>query len=486
MLAALLGLAASARCVATEHDAREDAYRKLDRIRATKKIQLTEYLDRVRQQARRARDDEFLKKFFAIKSRFYQLQQQAEPPARARASIGKLKRAVREHYIRHYLTFYDILCVDRQGNVFYTIRKQADYHRNLFEGDLAKTTLARRVKSNPSEDFVDFEFYAVSDEPSAFFVEPVVVDGETIGWLVLQCAINKINDIFLQSEGLGRTGEVFLVNEDHKMLTDSRFRAESSILKQHLSAANIRAKFAEGQGRKVVTDYRGYRAMTSFEVCRVMGKHWLLIAKIDEDEVLTDYYKAHREELRGPLLERIGRTPPRTGRIPTHECNPTVIDIDEFRKIQPGQCLETYGVSTCTAVVITLPEHRAYGGHLSAYDCVYGKQGSLDLLGHMIKRIKRFDIYPYQQRRLQIVLVAPHLDSIARSVDKLVDAGFLLSQIRFLYHPTARSATVRHHTAEGPGNTTVLWNLPNGATIQQSASEQPSLGELFRQIVDKK
>jgi hypothetical protein len=80
---------------------------------------------------------------------------------------------------------------------------------------------------------------------------------------------------------------VFLVNRDRLMLTDSRFQSETSILRQHLSEQNISAKFAEGRGHKIITDYRGQRALTSFEVCPVLDKEWLLIAKIDEDEVVT-------------------------------------------------------------------------------------------------------------------------------------------------------------------------------------------------------
>ncbi len=480
MLLALLCLAPPAVCEPPGQAIREDAYEKLDRIRATKKVQLTEYLDRIQAQARSVRQDDFLKQFFAIKSRFYQLQQQRTAPPANQASIDKLKRAVRQHYLRRYLTFYDILCADRNGNVFYTIRRQADYHKNLFEGELGKTSLAHRLRKNPEEAFVDFEFYAVSDEPSAFFVEPAVVKGEHLGWFVLQCSINKINDIFTRSRGLGKTGEVFLVNEDHQMLTDSRFRADSSILKQHLSAENIREKFAEGQGRKIVTDYRGYRVLTSFEVCRVMGRRWLLIAKIDESELLTDYYRDHRDKLRGNLLKRLAATAPALSDAPRPICKPVVIDIDEFRKAQPSQCLATFGVSTCTGVLVTLPKKFAYGGHLSSYDCVYG-EGNLDLLGHMIQRIKRFDIYPYQQRRLEVVLVAPHLESIARAVDKFVDEGFVLSQLRFCHHPGATSASVWHDVKKH--RTVVEWVLQNGKTARQLAEPTPSVGGLFRKEI---
>ncbi|MCP4575955.1 MAG: hypothetical protein GY846_06700 [Deltaproteobacteria bacterium] len=181
------------------------------------------------------------------------------------------------------------LFIDGDGDIFHTIRRQGDYHKNIFEGELAITTLARQLTNHPDETFVDYEYYSVSDEPSAFFVEPVLKDGCLEGWFVLQCAINKINNMFTQEKGLGATGEVFLVNRHQYMLTESRFSKETSILNRHLSSENIETKFRERSGRKMVTDYRGVRAFTSFEVCHIGASEWLLIANHpDSIENITD------------------------------------------------------------------------------------------------------------------------------------------------------------------------------------------------------
>ena len=110
-------------------------------------------------------------------------------------------------------------------------------------------------------------------------IEPLIENGKTLGWIVMQCSINKINSIFTNNNSLGTTGELVLVNKDHYLLTNSKFRAEPTILRQQLPHENIESKFKEGQGHKLVTDYRGKKVLSSFEVFEFLGSKWLIIAR---------------------------------------------------------------------------------------------------------------------------------------------------------------------------------------------------------------
>ncbi len=462
---------------------REETYRKLDQVRAQRRAQLEAYLARIQQLADGVDDDEIMQKFFHVRLAFRRLGERRPPTPEAGEAIRDLEAAVRKHYLDRYLAFYDILFVDRDGTIFHTIRQEADCERNIFEGELAKTRLGQQLRNRPGESFVDYEFYSISNEPSAFFVEPVRTQDGPRGWIVLQCAINKINEMFVRDPGLGRTGEVFLVNRHQQMLTQSRFRPENSILRQHLSAANIESKFREGKGHKTVTDYRGYRAITSFEVCPVLGSEWLLIAKIDEDEVLTREYLANRSSLEEPLFRAIPPPPgSETGGIPWTS-KIAIVDIDEFRKTGGTASLATFGVTTCTALAIRLPGEFGYLGHASTYDRIYGG-GDMDLLGHMLKRIHTFDIYPYQARSLRACTIAPHDRSVRNAVHRLLEDGFLLSQIRVLQDTDARSASVFYDVVED--DILVEWKGDTaGAPAHLSrASEVPSLGEVLRKLLE--
>lgn len=461
---------------------RERTYRKLDEVRCEKRAQLQEYLGRIRRLAGAISCDPDMLEAFALRLRFHQLSASQPAPPEARRSLERLTRRIADHFFEHYCEFRDILFVSTDGDIFHTVTHPRRTGTNLFEGPLSDTPLADRLRERPAEAFVDYDDSVFADGPSAFFVEPAEVDQRLAGWFLLQCSIHKINDIFVRDRALGRSGEVFLVNSDCQMLTESRFRRDSSILDLHLSPENIRGKFAEGAGRKIVTDYRGFRALTSFEVCPVLDSQWLLIAKIDEAEAITDHFLRNRDRLRGPLLEVLASQGPIRADPAEPPSDAITVHLDEFMKARPGESLITYGVRTCTGVVIHLPGRFAYMGHASIYDAIYGG-GNVDLVSHMLKRIRTYEICPYQQRQLQVVVIAPHGQSVGRAVDKLLRAGLFLSQIRVLRDDRARSGTVWHDV--DTGQTTVRWSFTDGhpATCQQ-ASEAVTLGDLAKEIVN--
>lgn len=461
---------------------RARTYRMLDQAREEKKRQLQEYFDRLKALADQACADKTLRDCFDVHVKFHRLGRTQTPPREARQALARLRRTTGQYYLEEYQRFSDIFFVASDGSVLYSVRHPEMIGRNFFRDEFRESSLSRRLQEQPEDIFVDFEASSLFQNPCGYFVEPIRVDDECSGWILLQCPIRRINTIFTRHKDLGQTGEVFLVNEHCQMLTDSRFRAESSILKLHLSAENIRGKFAEGKGHKTVTDYRGFRALTSFEVCPILDSRWLLIAKIDQAEVLTEYYRQHRQELRPALLDRLRRQTP----LPADNAMPSagalVVNMDEFRRSADGQPLLTHGVSTCTAVTICLPGEFCYLGHASCYDVLYG-QGNLDMTAQMIQQIRRYEIPPYRMRNLRITVVAPHTESIANAIDAFVDAGLLLTQIRFLHNPRARSGMVWHDPATE--QTVVRWSLDEPAAPHefQTSAGTPRVGDCLQSIV---
>ena len=471
-------------CAADAGAIKEETFQRLDKIREDKKKQLLEYLERISKNAGAIATDELMLEFFHIKRKYYRLKKSSPPPAELKRLISDLKNGVRRHYIQNYLSFYDILFVDKDGDIFHTIRRQGDYHKNIFEGKLAKTTLAQQLRHYPNKTFVDYEYYSVSDEPSAFLVEPVMKDGRLAGWFVLQCSINKINNMFTEETGLGATGEVFLVNRQQYMLTESRFSKESSILNLHMSHKNIDAKFKERSGHKIVTDYRGFRALTSFAVCHIGSSEWLLIAKIDEAEVITEQYKRRKKELRGIIAPCLRKQKPQPCTSMRVESKVVEVDMDEFRKADNREMICTYGVSTCTAIIVTFPGRFAYMGHISNLDLVYGGH-STDLIGHIFKRIKTFDIYEYERRKLVVTVIANHLDSIVNIIDKLVEQGLLLSQIKFIY-ADSEYGNVLHDYLNN--RTLIEWEMDkeNGRKLRQCTAGVKPVGAVVKDLIGYK
>ncbi len=432
----------------------EEYYARLDRIRENKQRELMSYMNFVKSQASQIENDQIMKQLFIAKGQLYRQLKNKQPNVTERNQLFQLRDAIENRYIERYLVFYDILFIDAAGDMFYTVKRQADYHKNIFQGKLAQTSLAKHLRQNPTKTFVDFQNYEISGEPSAFFIVPHGSHSEVHGWFVLQFAINKINDIFSVEEVLGRTGEVFLVNRDRYMLTDSRFFADSTVLRKHLSEDNINLKFKEGQGHKVVIDYRGYRAITSFKVISVLNSQWLLIAKIDEDEVITERYKRDRAKAREALLQSVAK---QSGNYKTSDQileKQVEVDMDEFRRVSDGEILYTHGVSFCTAFLISQKTRFAYLAHVSAHDRVYGGNQT-DLVRRMLNRIDEFDVVKNDKRTLEVAIVSPRISYTENLIDVLVDWGVFLSQIKLIHNASAKYANFSHNYITG--ETLVEW-----------------------------
>lgn len=460
-----------------------DTYRRLDAVRERKQTELVAYLQRMQKLADSITSDRSMSEFFRVKYEYFKASKGGDAPAELKRMIETAKRGVRDRYLHNYMAFYDILFIAKDGDIFYTIRQEKDYRQNIFQGDMGKTALARELKSGGQKTLVDYQYYVASDEPCAFFVEPVLEKQELLGWFALQCTMNKINSMFSLDVELGNTGEVILVNRQQYMLTDSRFFGDSSILKRHLSPKNIEEKFREGKGHRIVTDYRGVRAVTSFAVCPVGETQWLLIAKIDEDEVITEEYRRRNAGLSTALLRYFQETGNEGKECTPYQDSFVRVDMDEFRKGGPRDVLGTFGVSTCTAAIVCYPNKFAYMAHMSTFDKIYGLKGT-DLIGHIMKRIRHFDIPKSELRNLQITLAAPHLNSIVAATNLLVEEGFLLSQIRFLYLKDAEYGSV-YHVGDGC-RVVVQWKVNrNGATstVVEDSTKTRNMGEIIKKLI---
>jgi hypothetical protein len=463
---------------------RKVAFSSLEKILDKKKVQVQKYCNGIHALAKSVKQDEQMQKFFDLKLKYYNLSKSSKAPTRAIKLIGQYKTKITEHYIRRYRPFYDILFIARNGDIFFTMRKEADYHSNIFAGKLAKTKLSRQLSKAPSECFVDFQYFFPSDEPAAFFVKPAYKGKEQIGWFAFQWAVNKLNSLCTDHEELGLTGEVFLVNKAQYTLTDSRFFSDSTIMKRHLSQDNVLAKFRQKKGYKIVVDYRGFRVLTTFEVVPFLGSEYLIIVKRDEDEIITEHYKTHRKYYCKRMVDYLASRSAKAGERLKQGPKVAKVDMDEFVKVRKGQYLQTPGVSTCTAIIGAYPRRFAYMAHVTPFDKLYN-QSTTDLLGQIVRRIKVYDIHKYERRNVQFFIVANHTETFSNYVNKLLDEDFLLSQMTFLYDPKASVANVSYDY--NGNNICTEWTIRRDRSVKklQNAEKEDNLGIIMRQFLSQ-
>jgi methyl-accepting chemotaxis protein len=196
--------------------------------------------------------------------------------------------------------YYDIFIIcAKHGHVMYTAAKEADLGTNLSVGPYKNSGLGkmwRRVVETKEAVFQDFEPYAPSNnEPAAFIGYPVFDDnGQLESVVALQISLDAINEIMQQRDGMGKTGETYLVGQDKLMRSNSFLDPQGHSVKASF-AGNVtdngvdtlasREALNGKSGAEIIIDYNGNPVLSAYTPLHIGDTTWALMAEIDDAEV---------------------------------------------------------------------------------------------------------------------------------------------------------------------------------------------------------
>jgi len=207
-----------------------------------------------------------------------------------------------DQYFNKYMTtygYYDLFLIDKNGFVFYSAAKEADYQTNMVNGKYSSSNLGklvRKVLSSRQFAIADFATYAPSnDEPAAFAAIPLLKGNEVEMVVALQLSTARINDIMQEREGMGDSGETYLVGSDKLMRSDSFIDPKGHNIKASF-AGNVQNNGVDTEAvndvisgktdTKIIIDYNGKPVLSSYSPLKVGDTSWAVIAEIDEAEVM--------------------------------------------------------------------------------------------------------------------------------------------------------------------------------------------------------
>ncbi|MFZ2724915.1 MAG: response regulator [Methylococcaceae bacterium] len=248
-----------------------------------------------------------LQQNYLASGRDYKLAQ----PKNAIQAYEAVHRQAMPFFSQRYDAFgwYDMFLIDTQGNVVFTLKKEADFATNLYTGTWKDSGLARAVipllhDAIPRQlSFSDYGQYPPSKMQAASFMAMPVFDEEKqqfLGVLAIQLAVSKMNELMLDKSGIGETGEVIVINKDSSMLTSSRFTEENDILHRKVDTAASKMVLAGESKTLIASDYRGIEVLVivkpfiPFPMALGDKTHWGIIAKIERDEILRNYYNLRK------------------------------------------------------------------------------------------------------------------------------------------------------------------------------------------------
>jgi class 3 adenylate cyclase len=230
-----------------------------------------------------------------------------------------------DFYMRGIVTrfdYRDVLLLDTQGNVVYSVDKGPDLGTNILTGPYRESKLRdayqKALRSN-DVDFVwisDFQSYQPAlAAPTGWVVSPIGLNGKIDGVMAWPLPTPKINRIMTadkqwEAAGMGSSTESYLVGPDNLMRSDSRlfledpqeYRREAiaagtppddvnraiqlgtTILVQPVPGAGVRAAQRGQTGTVTGTDYTGNKEMQAFTPLNVPNSdlHWSLLVTRDD------------------------------------------------------------------------------------------------------------------------------------------------------------------------------------------------------------
>ena len=235
-----------------------------------------------------------------------------------------------DFYMRGIVTrfdYKDALLLDMQGNVVYSVMKGPDLGTNILNGPYRESNLReayQKALASNDVDFVwitDFQPYQPHlDEPTAWVVSPVGMNGKTNGLMALPVPIAKINKIMTadrhwQAAGMGAATETYLAGSDNLMRSDSRvfvedpkeYRREAidagtppdvvdrairlggTTLVQPVPTAGLRAAQRGETGVVTATDYLGNKELEAYAPLNVPNSdlHWSVLATRDNSDAFA-------------------------------------------------------------------------------------------------------------------------------------------------------------------------------------------------------
>lgn len=272
------------------------AFNQLESVRSIKKTQISNYISSLKASLQVLNNDPYASEAF-------------EAFDQAIASDGlnseswrqaETKYTARFKEINEVNAWYDLFFINLQGDIVYSAAKESDLGVNIPQSPLNQTSMGdafQKAQQNsfPKISVSDFKPYPPSNnQPAAFMMTTLVNSNDIkIGYIALQFPLNKVNEIMQQRDGMGETGETYLVGEDKRMRSDSYLDPighsviasfAGDIRNNGVNTNAVSAAFNGETASRIIIDYNGNSVLSSFSTLDLGDFKWALIAEIDEAE----------------------------------------------------------------------------------------------------------------------------------------------------------------------------------------------------------
>ena len=285
----------------TVNTLRDESFAKMEAIQKIKKSQLNDYIANLKSQLRIVKDDPYVKTALTEFDRAFEAGGDSVNSAAWRNLEKKYDERMEDIMVD--FGWYDFFLIHVDGDIVYTVAMESDLGMIIPDSSLADSPLGdaffKAQKITGEEVAVgDFAPYEPSGGvPGAFMMAPMRNNsGKLLGYAALQIPLDKINHIMLLREGMGETGESYLVGQDLLMRSDSyldpvNHTVDASFANPELGKADteaVRLALSGIEGKDVMIDYNGNPVLSCWDIIDVgSGVQWAMLTEIDVAEAFS-------------------------------------------------------------------------------------------------------------------------------------------------------------------------------------------------------
>lgn len=128
--------------------------------------------------------------------------------------------------------------------------------------------------------------YDVTGPASGGFLKLAFVKKENEIYRVQHNDGEEVKKILLERTGMGKSGESYLVGEDFRLRSRSRFYPEKVPFTFKCETFGVLESFKQREGKGIYDDYRGVEVYGAFQALNVRGINWVILSEIDTEEAL--------------------------------------------------------------------------------------------------------------------------------------------------------------------------------------------------------
>src|SRR3990172_7634348 len=191
-----------------------------------------------------------------------------------------------EHFLRQY-GYNNLFLVDTDGNICFGVKRDEYIGTNLRTGVYHSFSIGEVFKEGlNSIKFSDLTWCEEAKDFIFMSAAPVYdLTNKLLCTVIVETPYSSIDIILAQRDGLGDTGEIYIVGDDHFMRSKSRFISQNTILKLEINTDATNDSLRGNTDVRVVKDYRNIPVLSAYTPLEnLRDVTWVLLVEIDIKE----------------------------------------------------------------------------------------------------------------------------------------------------------------------------------------------------------